>query len=145
MQRLKRRGIVVLAITSLLIWASFGALAAANTVEPSGADDTIADVLPTPPTDPIDCAGFSGSSLVIGTNSADILNGGNGRDCVVGLGGNDTLYGDNGADRILGGSGDDVLFGGTGSDYLDGGPGFDICFGGNGNDTFVNCEVWFEV
>jgi len=122
MIRLRRRRLFVLAVCGLLVWASFGALAAANTVEPSSASDTVSAFNPEPP-GPVNCGGISGGNLVIGTAGNDTLDGGNGKDCVVGLGGND------------------ILFGGNGNDILDGGPGFDICFGGNGSDTYFSCEL----
>lgn len=143
MIRLTRRRLFVLAVCGLLVWVSFGALAAANTVEPSSASDTTSAFNPEPGI-PTECAGITGSGLVIGTAGPDILNGGNGRDCVMGLGGNDILSGGNSNDVVLGGPGDDILFGGNSNDVLDGGPGFDTCTGGNGADTFVNCEIFIQ-
>jgi Ca2+-binding RTX toxin-like protein len=120
--RLTRSRLFALAACALLVWVSFGALAAANTVEPSSASDTISAFSPEPP-GPINCGGISGNNLVIGTAGPDVLNGGNGKDCVVGL------------------DGVDILSGGNGNDILDGGPGIDTCIGGNGLDTFFNCEI----
>jgi Ca2+-binding RTX toxin-like protein len=142
MIRLTKRRLVMLAACGLLIWGSFGALAAANTVDPSSADDlTLAFE---PPEQEADCGTITGAGLVIGTNGPDLLFGGNSRDCVVGLGGPDILYGGNQSDIVLGGPGDDILFGDNSADHLDGGPGFDICYGGNSTDTFVNCEIWVQ-
>ncbi|HYI15727.1 MAG TPA: hypothetical protein VEX37_10065 [Thermomicrobiales bacterium] len=161
MIRLTRKRLVMVAACGLLVWVSFGALAAANTVEPSSASDTISEFSPEPPDDglPPECDDFSEDDLAVGTGGPDLLFGGNNGNCVAGLGGNDVLNGGNGKDTLVGGdgndilnggngtdtlyggAGDDILNGGNGNDHLDGGPGWDICDGGNGNDTFVNCEV----
>lgn len=133
----------VIAVCGSLVWVAFGALAAANTVAPSSASDTVTAFDPQPSV-PYDCGGITGGGLVIGTNGPDDLDGGNGRDCVVGLGGDDVLDGGNSNDIVLGGPGDDWLYGGNSNDILDGGPGFDMCFGGNGADTFANCEMWVQ-
>lgn len=69
--------------------------------------------------------GWNGAILV-GTASADTLNGGSGNHLILGLGGND---------KLKGGSKDDVLCGHEGNDELDGGSGKDILYGGDGNDT----------
>jgi Ca2+-binding RTX toxin-like protein len=141
--RLTRKRLFVLAVCGLLVWVSFGALAAANTVDPSSASDTVSAFSPEPGI-PVECDGISGDNLIIGTAGPDILSGQNAKDCVVGLAGNDILSGGNGTDVILGGLGDDILFGDNSNDYLDGGPGFDTCTGGPGTDTFVNCEVFVQ-
>jgi VCBS repeat-containing protein len=60
--------------------------------------------------------GVPGLTLV-GTNAANVLNGGAGDDRLSGLGGNDQLFGN---------AGKDTLDGGTGSDLTDGGEGNDI-------------------
>jgi Ca2+-binding RTX toxin-like protein len=141
--RLTKRRLFVLAACGLLIWASFTALAAANTVDPSSASDTVSVFNPQPAV-PAECNGITGHNLLLGTAGPDVLAGQNEKDCVVGYGGNDTLSGGNGTDVILGGPGDDMLHGDNGNDYIDGGPGFDTCIGGSGTDTFVNCEVWVQ-
>ncbi|MBX9760446.1 MAG: M10 family metallopeptidase C-terminal domain-containing protein [Beijerinckiaceae bacterium] len=56
---------------------------------------------------------------MVGTSSANVLNGGALNDTLSGLGGGDTLNG------------------GGGNDYLDGGAGSDTMTGGLGNDTYV--------
>jgi Ca2+-binding RTX toxin-like protein len=162
--RLTRKRFLGLAACGLLLWFTFGALAAANTVDPSSADDVTAEFNPEPPGPvvPPECAEYGEGSLALGTDGPDILfggnngncvagfdgpddlNGGNGKDVLVGGDGNDVLNGGNGTDELYGGNGDDILNGGNGNDYLDGGPGFDTCYGGSGNDTFVNCEVWVQ-
>lgn len=143
MIRLTKKRLLVLTVCGLLTWVSFGALAAANTVEPSSASDTVSAFNPEPGI-PIECGDISGTNLIIGTAGPDVLSGQNAKDCVVGLGGNDTLSGGNGVDVVLGGLDDDTLFGDNSNDYLDGGPGFDTCYGGSGSDTFVNCEIWVQ-
>lgn len=164
MIRLTRTRLVLLAACGLLVWSAFGALAAANTVEPSSASDTVSAFDPESPGSgiPPECEAFPEDDLMVGTDGPDILfggnrgncvagldgddvlNGGNGKDTLVGGDGNDTLNGGNGTDNLYGGDGDDILYGGNGNDLLDGGPGFDICYGGNGNDTFVNCELFYQ-
>lgn len=80
---------------------------------------------------------------LIGTNSADRLNGGDvgdviigkkGNDVLRGWSGNDVLRGGQGRDKLDGGWGDDDLHGGRGRDQLDGGQGNDDLHGGRGND-----------
>jgi Ca2+-binding RTX toxin-like protein len=161
---LTRKRLLIVAACGLLVWVSFGALAAANTVESSSASDTISEFNPEPPEDglPPECNSIPAGNHAIGTNGPDLLFGGNNGNCVAGLGGddvlnggnssdilvggsgNDTLHGGNSSDRLYGGSGDDILYGENGNDHLDGGPGWDICYGGNGTDTFVNCEVMVQ-
>ena len=50
--------------------------------------------------------------------------------------GNDTIIGTNTADTIEGGAGDDTLHGWSGNDTLIGGTGDDLMSGGAGNDTY---------
>ncbi len=137
MIRLTRRRLFVFVVCGLLVWVSFGALAAANIVDPSSASDTTYAFNPEPVI-PLECNGYI---MLIGTEGPDLLDGGNGKDCVVGLGGIDILSGGNGTDILLGGPGDDILYGGNSNDHLDGGPGIDTCYGGSGTDTFANCEI----
>lgn len=143
MIRLTKRRLLVLAVCVAMVWASFTALAAANTVDPSNAGDSVSFFHPAPVV-PAECNGITGTSLLLGTAGPDVLAGQNAKDCVVGYGGNDILSGGNGSDVILGGPGNDTLYGDNGNDYIDGGPGFDTCYGGSGTDTFVNCEVWVQ-
>jgi Ca2+-binding RTX toxin-like protein len=56
---------------------------------------------------------------LIGSEQADLIDGGLGHDTLIGLGGDDALYGD------------------AGNDSLDGGLGADTLDGGAGNDTYV--------
>jgi Ca2+-binding RTX toxin-like protein len=100
---------------------------------------------------------------VIGTGSADLLNGNSVANRLEGGGGNDVINGYAGNDELLGGAGSDTLNGGIGDDALDGGTGTDWALyttglasgvtidlyvanqntGGGGNDTFASIEnVW---
>lgn len=90
-------------------------------------------------------SGNDGDDLIIGSQLADEIGGGNGDDILLGNDGNDILFGFNGNDTLDGGSGDDylsggegvdILFGGEGNDTLVGGPGADLLEGGAGNDVF---------
>lgn len=71
---------------------------------------------------------------LMGTQGADVLNGGAGDDVVFGLGGNDTIKGGAGNDVLAGNEGNDSLSGGEGDDYLMPGAGNDVVDGGAGND-----------
>ena len=75
------------------------------------------------------------TNTVIGTGSADTLDGTSapdymvgrdGDDVINGLGNNDVLLGHNGNDALNGGAGDDRLLGGAGNDALSGGLGADV-------------------
>ncbi|WP_207102581.1 calcium-binding protein [Paracoccus shandongensis] len=72
-----------------------------------------------------------------GTNSRDLLWGGDGADRIFGLDGADYLYGGYGDDRLDGGSGSDHLRGAAGSDRLWGGSGADLLAGGSDADYFI--------
>ena len=69
-----------------------------------------------------------GVEVMIGTDSAQRLEGSAGDDLIGGFGGDDALYG---------GAGDDRLDGGDGRDVLEGGPGADTTLGGAGDDIHV--------
>ena len=82
-------------------------------------------------------------NVLIGTNTADNIDGQAGTDVVDGMDGNDQLSGGEGRDIVRGGNGDDVisgggeedqLFGGSGNDVLEGGGGSDVLMGQRGND-----------
>jgi Ca2+-binding RTX toxin-like protein len=146
---------LALPIVLVLMLASiFDALAAANLVGATGADD-----LTTPITanslKPPECAAltlttvivgsgsFSGggsSALILGSAGADTIRGQGGSDCIIGGGGNDDLRG---------GPGTEILLGGPGADTLNGGAGADVCYGysgtvsGGGIDSFTSCETRF--
>ncbi len=74
------------------------------------------------------------AQLMIGTELADMLDGGGGNDTLEGGGGDDELIGGSGHDVLSGGIGNDLLKGGSGNDELDGGNGDDRLMGGTGND-----------
>jgi ELWxxDGT repeat protein len=87
--------------------------------------------------------GGSGSQVVVGDGSNqvivlgegnDVLYGGAGDDTVGSLGGRDRLFGEAGDDRVSGGLGRDRLWGGSGDDRLAGGLGKDVLRGGSGED-----------
>lgn len=90
--------------------------------------------------------GTSGSDVVFGDASDDLVNlgrgndaavGGDGWDEIFGAGGSDLISGGAGSDIISGGNGADVLFGDDGADVLSGGSANDIVNGGAGNDELV--------
>jgi len=68
----------------------------------------------------------------VGTDAANVLNGGSGADVIVGLGGNDKIDGKGGKDVICGGPGVDTLTGSTGVDKFDGGDGNDTIYARDG-------------
>lgn len=77
------------------------------------------------------------AQLMIGTELADVLDGGGGHDTLEGRGGDDQLIGGSGNDILRGGADNDTLFGGSGNDELDGGDGDDLLVGGAGNDLLA--------
>ena len=74
---------------------------------------------------------------MVGTASANTMNGDDRWDTIQGLDGNDSLYGLVGSDRLEGGAGADKLYGGDGDDVLIGGAGQDTLTGGAGADLFI--------
>lgn len=92
---------------------------------------------------------------VIGTTTADRLQGGlgpdhvhagmgndtafggAGNDIIMGEQGNDLLYGQDGDDSIRGGDGNDTMQGDAGNDTLEGEVGVDRIYGGSGNDVLL--------
>jgi hypothetical protein len=66
-------------------------------------------------------------SVILGTDSADTLDG---------LGGDDALVGGDGDDILIGSEGDDYILGGTGNDTISGNEGDDIADGGSGDDIY---------
>lgn len=108
-----------------------------------------------PPPAPLPGGGTPADDVLIGTSTANTIDGGEGNDIIRSLGGNDTvrggagndvvdggsaadrLFGNDGDDRLLGGAGVDRLDGGAGNDLLDGGAGNDVLTGGLGGDSFV--------
>ncbi|MFM2388831.1 MAG: hypothetical protein RLZZ437_386 [Pseudomonadota bacterium] len=78
------------------------------------------------------------SVLLIGTDDAEALTGGDGHDGLLGSGGADDLFGGDGNDALVGADDDDAdqLFGGHGNDSLTLGAG-DTATGGLGEDLFT--------
>jgi hypothetical protein len=64
----------------------------------------------------------------VGTEGADVINGGPGADVVVALGGNDRIDGKGGKDVLCAGAGNDRLTGGPARDEFDGGEGNDVIY-----------------
>ncbi len=76
----------------------------------------------------------SGNDVILGTNGADVINGGAGYDIICGLDGDDIINGGSGSDWIDGGDGDDTINGGDGNDKIYGGRDSDVMHGDDGND-----------
>ena len=79
--------------------------------------------------------GDGGIDTIDGGAGNDYLHGGDGNDVITDLGGDDFLWGDAGNDTLNGGDGIDLVFGGEGVDILYGGQGADEIIGGDGNDV----------
>ncbi len=79
--------------------------------------------------------GGGGRDTLVGSELANLLDGGAGADMLQGNGGDDLLRGGTGNDQLDGGAGNDTLSGGEGDDMLAGGAGNDILDGGAGTDT----------
>ena len=75
--------------------------------------------------------------VVMGTTSAEVLNGSALDSRIEGRSGNDTVRGYDGNDTLMGGAGNDYISGGRGKDVLYGSGGNDVMAGGDGADTFV--------
>lgn len=138
----------------LLLVNIINALATANLVTNSAADDTVTAITAND-LKPPECASLAltgvivGSGTINGSGSNSLILGSAGVDVIRGRGGNDCVLGGGGNDNLLGGSGPDVLIGGPGADTLNGGGGggSDVCYGYNGTtggggiDTFSGCET----
>ncbi len=72
-----------------------------------------------------------------GSNSADIILGGDGFDRISGQAGEDLIDGGKGDDFIVGNFSDDILLGGEGDDFFNGDNGNDQIFGETGRDLLV--------
>jgi len=81
------------------------------------------------------------SSLIVGTNGPDTLEGNDQQNPIIGLGGDDELFGRALRDLLDGGEGDDTLHGGSGNDLLFGGPGIDNLYGNEGADRFFLLSI----
>ena len=79
---------------------------------------------------------LNGDDIVYAGAGNDVVRGGNGNDTIYGEDGNDKLYGDNGDDVIYGGAGNDIIYGGNGNDEIYGGTGDDKLYGISGDNTF---------
>jgi Ca2+-binding RTX toxin-like protein len=128
--------ISIFCLSIVLIAGVSSALAAANTVPGSRADDN------TFPVDqsqliPAQCAGITFDRVISGSGN---INGGSGNDLIYGSSGADTIRGGNGNDCVIAGGGDDNINGQGGNDVLDGGPGTDTINGGPGTDQCLNGE-----
>jgi Ca2+-binding RTX toxin-like protein len=76
-----------------------------------------------------------GNDTVIGSISADSINGVGGNNSLLGGGGDDTLAGSAGNDTLLGGDGNDQIYGGSGINWLQGGGGDDDIWLSGTQDT----------
>jgi Ca2+-binding RTX toxin-like protein len=120
-------------LMALVILGVSSALAAGNSVPPSGVDD-LSNPIGLNDLKPPECSGIAVTNLITGSGN------------LGGTPGNDLILGSPGSDRINGGPGDDCLVGGGGNDDLSGKPDNDVCIGGPGADTADDsCEAVFEV
>jgi Ca2+-binding RTX toxin-like protein len=133
----------IIGLAIVLIFSTYSALAAANTVPVSYAMDT------TIPIDqsqfiPSQCAGMVFDNIIVGSGDInggpnnDLIYGGPGNDNIRGGMGDDCIIGGGGDDTLRGQNGDDMLIGGSGYDIIEGGPGYDTCYYG---DDVKECEV----
>ena len=79
--------------------------------------------------------GNAGNDILSGGSHDDRLHGNRGDDTLSGGSHDDQLHGDSGNDILSGGSHDDQLHGGSGEDFLRGGSHNDLLYGDSGNDT----------
>jgi Ca2+-binding RTX toxin-like protein len=128
----KRAGFIsVLASVLALIVISTHAdpsLAAGNTLPPGRADRIgmpigIAELTPQICTNGTPANLVAGSGVVTGTTQRDLV------------------LGSASADSMDGRQQNDCILGGDGGDVIDGFNGTDVCIGGAGVDTFVRCET----
>lgn len=84
-----------------------------------------------------DAVGNGLDNVILGTETANRLEGGEGDDSIWAFRGADTLLGGEGDDLLRGSDGTDILRGGTGDDTLHGGRGEDVLIGGHGADVFL--------
>ncbi|MBM3599016.1 MAG: trypsin-like serine protease [Alphaproteobacteria bacterium] len=106
------------------------------------------DEAPTTVTPTGGISGTSGSDLMTGGSSNDVMRGMDGQDTLSGGGGNDIVYGNRGTDLLFGQDGNDTLYGGqndgpagsdgvfrVGRDTVFGGGGADAIYGNHGADV----------
>jgi Ca2+-binding RTX toxin-like protein len=137
-----------LGLLTLILVSAFSTLAATNTVNESGANDTFHQAT-AEELKPSECDGITLNNIVIGSdsigNNSLILGSANG-DNLTGKDGDDCILGGGGDDSLKGQKGDDVLLGGLGvNDNLDGGQHTtgDDCYAGGDGATFKKCESMF--
>jgi Ca2+-binding RTX toxin-like protein len=142
-------------VLALILVNIFDALATANQVGSTGADD-LRVVINANALKPPECAALNLTAVVVGSGtfsgggSSALILGSAGADIIKGQGGSDCVIGGDGNDDLRGGNGSEVLIGGPGADTINGGPGVDVCYGysgtlsGGGIDTFVGCETQFS-
>lgn len=133
--------IFIIAFGSLIIMTLSSAIAAANTVAGSAADDSSRSITPNDLAPP-ECASLNLTNLVVGsgnfngTNNNDLILGSSGADSANAKSGDDCVFLGDGDDTLKGGNDNDVLLGGGGDDDLRGEKGTnDYCYGGSGTDT----------
>jgi hypothetical protein len=101
------------------ITLSDGTVLNGNYVEDGDASSFVVNGVSQPAPGGVEANGLAGDDVLVGTNLADTLDGGDDDDW------------------LIGGAGDDSLLGGLGNDTLEGGLGTDILEGGAGADTYV--------
>ncbi|WP_299491875.1 SGNH/GDSL hydrolase family protein [Acaryochloris sp. IP29b_bin.137] len=84
-----------------------------------------------------DILGTSGSDFLVGTRTADNLDGLAGHDFIFGLAGSDRIEGWQGSDWLFGHHGNDTIDGGADQDVVWSGPGDDLAFGGAGGTGYL--------
>ena len=132
--------LTVLALVVLVLASVLTAVAAANFVPVTRADDQNLGARTANQLKPPQCT--MALTNIVRCTGTGICQGTGGNDLILGTAGSDT--GPNG--RIVGGNGDDCILGGAGDDDLRGqGGNNDVCIGGPGNDTFNNtCETQIQ-
>lgn len=78
--------------------------------------------------------GLAGNDFLFGLAESDRIEGWQGQDWLFGNSGNDTIDGGADQDMVWSGTGDDLVFGGEGGDWLSGNWGNDILIGDGGSD-----------
>ncbi|MBD2185688.1 hypothetical protein H6G03_32270, partial [Planktothrix sp. FACHB-1375] len=81
--------------------------------------------------------GSDSADRIEGNAGANIIFGNAGNDTLMGAGGNDQLYGNEGDDFLNGNQGRDAVYGGKGNDVIHGGKDDDLISGDVGNDLLV--------
>lgn len=122
----------ILMVAGAILFLSFSAFSASNTVSPSrvGLATSTVDENELKPDG---CSGINLTNIVYcdGGN----CNGTNANDLILGSDVYDNIKGKKGTDCVVGGGGDDDIAGGSGQD---------VCYGGPGWDTFNNCMYTYQ-